>query len=103
MRTDVQLQRDVIDEIGAEPMLDANRIDVDVEVRNGTVFLIGQVEGFAEKSAAERAAYRATGRRAMSTRLSIKRSCPASGDETRVNEVRRSLEHEPNKIHRALE
>ncbi len=101
MRTDAQLRRDVIDEMGAEPMLDVNRIDV--EVRDGTVVLIGQVDNFAEKSATERAAYRATGRRAMATRLSIKRSRPASDDETWVNAVRKSLEHDPNKIDRALE
>ncbi len=90
----MQLRRDVIDEMGDEPMLHVTRIEV--EVRDGTVFLIGQVDNFAEKSAAERAAYRATGRRAMSTRLSIKRSCPSSGDETGNGEVLRSLEHDPN-------
>lgn len=101
MYTDIQLRRDVIDEMSGEPMLDVNRIDV--EVRNGTVFLIGHVDSFAEKCAAERAAYRATGRRATATHLSIKRSRPASDDETWASGVRRSLENDPNKMHQALE
>lgn len=57
MSTATQLRREVIDETGAEPMIDVNRIDV--EVRDGTVFLIEQVENFAEKSTADKAAYQA--------------------------------------------
>ena len=99
MRTDVQLRRDVIDEMSGESTLRVDQIGV--EVRDGIVFLTGQVDNFAERSAAEEAAYRATGLRAMAMGLSIKRSCPARSDETWASEVRRSREHDPNKIHRA--
>ncbi|MEO8921714.1 MAG: BON domain-containing protein [Caldimonas sp.] len=101
MQTDAQLRSDIIDEMSMEPFLDIKRINV--EVRNSTVYLNGQVESFAQKSAAERAAYRATGRSAVVTRLSINRCRTASGDESWVSEVRRSLEHDPQKTHRALE
>lgn len=59
--------------MGDESMLHVDGIVV--EVRDGTVFLVGQVDNFAQRSAAERAAYRTIGRRAMATGLSIKRSC----------------------------
>lgn len=98
MRTDAQLRRDVIDSMGDESTVHVDRIGV--EVRDGTVFLIGQVDSFAAKSAAESAAYRATGRRATAMGLSIKRSCPARGGETWMSEVRRPLEHESDKIRR---
>lgn len=71
MRTDIELRCDVLDEMDDEAMLADHRIVV--AVKNGLVFLMGQVESFTQKSAAERAAYQATGRRAMATGLSIKR------------------------------
>ncbi len=101
MKTESQLRRNVINEMGAEPMIDVNRIDI--EVRDGIVFLIGQVESLVEKNAAEGATYRATGRRAIAARLGITRSRPECGDETWVNEVRGSPQHGPNEIRRALE
>lgn len=79
-------------------MLDIDRVEV--EVRDGMVFLIGQVDNFAERCAVENAAYRATGRGAMATCLSIKRSRPVSNDTAWVQEVRRSLEHDPDQLHR---
>ena len=88
-------------ERGAGRMRDVNRSEV--EVRDGTVFLIGQVDNFAEKSAAEGGGVSSNRAQGDGDALSIKRSRPASGDETWVGEVRRSLEHDPNKIHRALE
>lgn len=101
MRTDIELRCDVLDEMDDEAILAVHRIDV--AVKDGIVFLMGQVESFIQKSAAERVAYRATGRRAMATGLSIKRRLRASGDGTGMSEVRGSLEHDPDKIHRTLE
>ena len=99
MQTDAQLRSDIIDELSTEAILDKPRIEV--EVRGGTVFLIGKVKSFAEKSAAERAANQATGRRAMTTRLRIKRCRLASGDETWMSEDCKSLESSPNEVDRA--
>lgn len=61
MTTEAQLRRDVIDEMAAEPLSDVDRLDV--EVRDGTGCWIEQVGNCAEKSVAERAAYRAPGAR----------------------------------------
>ncbi len=93
------IAKHIFDELSTEAILDSHRIEV--EVRDGTIRLISQVESFAEKSAAERAAYQATGRRAMTTRLRIKRCRLASGDETWVSEVRKSLESSSNEVDRA--
>lgn len=44
MITKAQLRRGLIHEMGADPMFDVNRPDV--EVRGGTVFVIEQVENY---------------------------------------------------------
>ncbi len=59
MKTDAQLQQDVIAELKWEPSVDATQIGV--EVKNGVVTLAGHVASFAEKWNAERAAQRVAG------------------------------------------
>lgn len=100
MSTDEQLRSDVIDEINDEPMLHPNQIDV--EVRDGAAFLIGQVESYAMRNAAEAAARRAAGSK-VATLLSIKRSSKAMSSETWVDEVRRPLQDSPHDSRRAFE
>ena len=59
MKTDSQLQRDVIAELNWEPSVDARQIGV--EVSEGVVKLSGHVHSFAEKWNAEQAAQREAG------------------------------------------
>ena len=54
--TDVELQRDVLDQLKWEPSVDPAHIGV--SVKNGVVTLSGHVSSFAQKYAAERAANR---------------------------------------------
>lgn len=72
MKTDGQLQDDVSAELKWEPSVHASRIGV--EVRNGIVTLAGEVESYAQKSNAERAAQRVSGVRAVTTELKVKLS-----------------------------
>ena len=69
MRTDGQLQKDVIEELHWEPAVQADHIGV--EVRNGIVTLAGRVGSYAEKYAAERTAQRVTGVRGVAVELEV--------------------------------
>ena len=64
MKTDSQLQQDVIAELKWEPAVNATQIGF--EVKDGIVTLAGHVGSFAEKWHAERAAQRVSGFRKLS-------------------------------------
>lgn len=69
MTSDKALQQAVQDELGWEPSLNATHIGV--AVGDGVVTLSGQVESFAEKWAAESAAQRVYGVRALAVELTV--------------------------------
>lgn len=68
-RTDIDIQRDVLAEFLWDPRLEPN--DVGVEVDDGIVTLAGTVESYAMKLAAEQAAQRVAGVRAIANELSV--------------------------------
>ncbi len=63
MKTDAQIKRDVQDELIWEPSIDETKIGVSVE--DGVVTLSGEVDSYAKKIAAEKAAKRVKGVRAV--------------------------------------
>lgn len=69
MKSDEQLQRDVIAELTWEPSVHAAHIGV--EVRDGVVTLAGEVDKYSEKWNAERAAQRVSGVKALATELRV--------------------------------
>ena len=70
MKTDKQLQQDVLDELVWEPSVDAAEIGVSVE--NGVVILNGTVKSLPQKWTAERMAQRVEGVRAVTDELVVK-------------------------------
>ena len=70
MKTDIRLQRDVLDQLAWEPNLDAATIGVTVD--EGIVTLTGHVPSYAEKLAAEQAAERVHGVRAVAHDLEVR-------------------------------
>jgi len=70
MKTDSQLQKDVIAELAWEPAV--NAANIGVEVREGVVTLAGHVSSYAEKLDAERAAQRVCGVRALAIEMNVK-------------------------------
>ncbi len=70
MKTDKQLQQDVLDELVWEPSVDAAEIGVSVE--NGVVILNGTVKSLTEKWTAERVTQRVEGVRAVTDKLAVK-------------------------------
>lgn len=70
MKTDIQLQRDIMDELIFEPSVDA--ADIGVSVADGVVTLNGFVKSYAEKLAAERAARRVAGVKAIAEEIKVR-------------------------------
>ncbi|MEO8673671.1 MAG: BON domain-containing protein [Tahibacter sp.] len=70
MKTDIQLQQDVMAELQWTPSIKATHIGV--EVNNGVVTLAGTVETFGEKWEAESAAQRVQGVKALAVELQVK-------------------------------
>ena len=70
MKTDAQVQQDVIAELKWEPSINAAQIGV--EVKDGIVTLAGHVSSYAEKWDAERAAQRVSGVKALAVEMDVK-------------------------------
>ncbi len=72
MKTDSQLQQDVMAELKWEPAVHAAQIGV--EVKDGVVTLTGEVSSYTEKWDAERAAQRVHGVMALAVEMTVKLS-----------------------------
>ena len=70
MKTDRELQTDVIAELAWEASVDGSNIGV--EVKDGVVTLAGSVNSFQEKWEAEQAAQRVTGVKALAVEIEVK-------------------------------
>ena len=70
MRTDMELQKDVAEELKWEPRLQEDEIGV--AVKNGVVTLTGFVPDYAQRRAAAKAAERVVGVRAVAQELVVK-------------------------------
>lgn len=70
MRTDSQLQSDVIAELAWEPSIHSEEIGV--EVKGGVVTLAGHVGTYSEKLEAERAAMRVVGVKALAVEIDVR-------------------------------
>ena len=70
MKTDHQLQNDVMEELRWDPMLNASEIGV--AVKNGVVTLSGYVDSYSKKLAAEKAAKRVKGVSAVAEDIEVR-------------------------------
>jgi osmotically-inducible protein OsmY len=85
MKTDTQLRQDVLDELEWEPSIDANQIGV--AVHNGVVTLTGSVPSYTERLAAERAAGRVSGVRAIAEEIEVKLPSSSQRNDTEIAEA----------------
>src|SRR5687768_5687838 len=69
MKTDFEIQKDVMEQLKWEPILDA--AEIGVSVKNGIVTLSGQVNSYAKKLAAERAAKKVGGVKAVAEDIEV--------------------------------
>jgi len=69
MKTDIQIQKDVLDQLKGEPFLDASEIGV--AVKNGIVTLSGIVDSYSKKIVAEKVAKKIAGVRALAVDIQV--------------------------------
>jgi len=70
MKTDAELQQDVMNELKWEPTIKA--MEIGVAVKDGVVTLSGYVDSYVKKGAAERAAARVFGVRAVAEEIQVR-------------------------------
>ena len=69
MKSDTQIQKDIIDQLAWEPYL--NKSQIGVSVKNGIVTLTGQVDSYPKKLAVENAAKKIAGVKAIAEDLQL--------------------------------
>ena len=85
MKTDSQLQKDVMDEIKWEPSATAAQIGV--SAANGVVTLNGTVATYAEKWAVEKAAQRVQGVKGIAEEITVKINGPHAKTDAEIAEA----------------
>jgi osmotically-inducible protein OsmY len=88
MKSDLQLQLDVLAELTWDPSIDARHIGVSVD--SGVVSLTGNVNNLVEKLSAEHAAKRVTGVKALTVEILV--TLPSSSKRT-DSEIAKSIEN----------
>ncbi|NDZ18439.1 OsmY domain-containing protein [Variovorax sp. WS11] len=88
MKSDTQLRTDVLAELDWDPAIKAGTVGV--TAKEGVVTLTGHLGSHAEKLAAERAAQRVQGVKALAVEITVK--LPA-GDERTDADIARAVEH----------
>jgi osmotically-inducible protein OsmY len=83
MKSDFELQHDVLAELAWEPSVNATQIGV--EVKDGVVTLEGHVESFTEKSHAERAAKRVMGVTALAIKIEVRLPGPCQREDIDIS------------------
>ena len=82
MKADAQLQKDILAELKWDPVV--NETDVGVIVKEGVVTLTGHLASYAEKCAAERAAERVHGVKALAVELTVKLPSPNERTDAQI-------------------
>lgn len=87
MKTDNELQRDVIDEITWDPQLKDEHTKIGVAVHDGVVTLSGEVDTYSKKIAAEKAAQRVHGTKVVACDIDVKFGPMHSRTDTEIAEA----------------
>jgi osmotically-inducible protein OsmY len=82
MKSDKQLQQDVLDELKWDPSVDASKIGV--TAKDGVVTLIGSIGQFAQRLAAERIAKRVSGVLAVANDLAVELTAGGQRSDTEI-------------------
>ena len=105
MKSDAQLQQEILQELDWDPAVDAT--DVGVIVKDGVVTLAGHLGTFAEKYAAERAAQRVRGVRVVCVELEVRLADPFKREDSEIAATaQRSLDWNtlvPGNVHAMVE
>ena len=82
MKTDIEIQKDVMDELKWEPLLSVSEIGV--AVKQGIVTLSGTVDSFSKKEEAETAAKRVSGVKAVAEDIEVKPFATSVKNDTEI-------------------
>jgi len=82
MRTDAEIQKDVLEELKWEPFLNASEIGV--AVKDGVVTLSGTVNMYSKKLGAEKAAKRVAGVKAVAEEIDVKLFSSSVKNDTEI-------------------
>jgi osmotically-inducible protein OsmY len=85
MKSDIEIQKDVMEEIKWEPFLNASEIGV--AVKNGIVTLTGMVDNYSKKASAEKAAKRVVGVKAVAEEIQVGISPSFKKTDTEIAEA----------------
>lgn len=85
MKTDSQIQKDVMDELKWQPFLQSSEIGV--AVKNGIVTLSGQVDNYGKKLSAENAAKKVSGVKAVAEEIQVGISPAYRKNDTEIAEA----------------
>ena len=85
MKTDSEIQKDVMNELNWEPFFKASEIGV--AVKNGVVTLSGTVDSYLRKTTAERVAKRVAGVKAVAEDIEIKYPSDLQKNDTEIAEA----------------
>lgn len=85
MRTDAEIQKDVMEELKWVPLLRSTEIGV--AVKDGVVTISGIVDSYAKKVAAEKAATRVSGVKALAEDIEVKISGTGKRTDTEIAEA----------------
>ncbi|MFS8082874.1 MAG: BON domain-containing protein, partial [Ginsengibacter sp.] len=92
MKTNAELQKDVQDEISWSPIL--NAAEIGVTVKDGIVTLTGLVDSYSKKIAANDAAKRVTGVKAIAEEIELKHNYGKKSDTDIATSVIKALQYE---------
>ena len=85
MKTDAEIQKDVMDELKWLPLLKST--EMGVAVKNGVVTISGIVDTYSKKVLAEKAAARVTGVKAVAEDIEVKISGTGKPTDTEIAEA----------------
>ena len=85
MKTDLEIQRDVISELKYEPLI--NAAEIGVSVKKGIVTLSGMVDTYLKKITAENAAKRVEGVKAVAEDIEVKYTASLTKNDTEIAEA----------------
>lgn len=85
MKTDLEIQKDVMEELKWEPFL--NSSEIGVSVKNGIVSLSGTVDNYAKKIMAEKAARKIEGVKAVAEEIEVKLADSGWRDDVEIAEA----------------
>lgn len=97
MKTDLQLQADVVNELKWEPSV--NAANISIEVQQGEVTLAGYVDTYAEKSRAEEAAQRVYGVKSVEAALDVRLLSSAERPDDDVAKAAENVLRWSNDLH----